>query len=445
MSKPLYSRTVTPGGLRIVSEKMPYVRSACLGLCVNTGSLFETEDQAGISHMLEHMVFKGTCHRSGLQIVQEIEGVGGHINAFTSKELTCFHAQMLDEHLDLALDVLCDLLICPTLTPDDVEKEKSVIAEEIRHYEDSPDELVFDYFAGTLYGDHPLARPILGTAQTVSALTRDRLQAYLQHNYPLSRTVVAAAGNLDHDHLVEEVEKRLTLSDGAGPNGMPPLNMPSPREKRFRRSVQGAHVCRGLPGLSYSDERKFAGFILSNILGGGMSSRLFQRVREVEALAYTVYAFLDSMRDVGVFGIYLGTDPDKLERSLDVLDEEYGRVLQEGISADEIARAKEQLKGNLMLGLEGTSARMFRLAKLEMYLGRFVSLDETLALIDAVRVEDVMDLAHAFLDVQRQYTAIIVPEKETAHDHRSTKRNQGQRKPRRPAARRRGNANKTRP
>lgn len=198
------------------------------------------------------------------------------------------------------------------------------------------------------------------------------------------------------------------------------------------------------PGSSYSDERKFAGFILSNILGGGISSRLFQRVREAEALAYTVYAFLDSMRDVGVFGVYLGTDPDKLDRSLQVLDEEYRRVLNDGFSTDEIARAKEQLKGNLMLGLEGTSARMFRLAKLEMYLGEFVSLDETLALIDAVRVEDVMELAHEFLNVERQYTAIIVPEKETSHDHRSAKRNQSQRKPRRPAARRRGNAGSAR-
>lgn len=412
MAKALFQRSVTPGGLRIVSEKMPYVRSVCIGICVNAGSMFEMDEQAGISHMLEHMVFKGTANRSGLEIVQEIEGVGGHINAFTSKELTCFHAQMLDEHLDLALDVLCDLLICPTLASEDVEKEKSVITEEIRHYEDSPDELIYDYFARALYGDHPLARPVLGTAETISAMTRERLLNYLQQNYPQSRTVVAAAGNLDHDHLVEEIGKRLNLNDGAGPDAVAPLKHPDPHEERFPRSVQGAHVCRGVPGLSYRDERKFAGFILSNILGGGMSSRLFQRIREVEALAYSVYAFLDSLRDSGVFGVYLGTDPEKLDRSLHVLDEEYRKILKDGIPAEEITRAKEQLKGNLMLGLEGTSARMFRLAKLEMYLGQFVSLDETLKLIEAVTRDQVMELAQLFLAPEEQYTAVIVPEKE---------------------------------
>jgi predicted Zn-dependent peptidase len=412
MAKAHFRRTVTPGGLRIVSEKMPNVRSVCVGICVNTGSLFESEEQAGISHMLEHMVFKGTKNRSGLAIVQEIEGAGGHINAFTSKELTCFHAQMLDEHLDLALDVLSDLLISPRLTRQDVEKEKSVIAEEIRHYEDSPDELIFDYFARTLYGDHPLAWPILGTVETVNGMSREGLRKYLKLNYPQSRTVVAATGNLDHEHLVEEIQKRLNLGDGDGPDGVSPPRMPKPNTQRFSRTVQGAHVCRGVPGLSYSDKRKFAGLILANILGGGMSSRLFQRVREKEALAYAVFSFLDSMRDVGVFGVYLGTDPDKLEHALKVLDEEYRKILRRGISADEIRRAKEQLKGNLMLGLEGTSARMFRLAKLEMYLGKFVSLDETLKLIEAVTRDQVMELADLFLKPEDQYTAIIVPGKE---------------------------------
>ncbi len=413
MNDSLFQRTITPGGLRIVSEKMPNVRSACVGICVNTGSLFENEAEAGISHMLEHMVFKGTTRRSGLDIVQEIEGVGGHINAFTSKEITCFHAHMLDEHLDLALDILCELLTSPTLSAEDVEREKLVITEEIRHYEDSPDDLVFDYFAKTMYGDHPLARPVMGSEQTVTALNRDLLQDYLQQNYPLGKTVVAAAGNLDHDHLVEEIQKRLTLQNLPGAGTFPPLDFPAPHEERFPRSVQGAHICRGVPGVTYTDERKFAGFLLANIVGGGMSSRLFQRIREVEAMAYNVFTFLDSMRDTGVFCTYIGTDPEKLDLVLQVLAEEYHKILAEGISDQEIHRTKEQLKGNLMLGLEGTSARTFRLAKLEMYLGRFVTLDETLALIDAVNQQEVMAMAHEFLDSERQYTAIILPKKET--------------------------------
>lgn len=424
MPKSNYSRTVLPGGLRIVSEQMPNVRSACVGICVNTGSMFETEDQAGISHMLEHMVFKGTRNRNGLQIVQEIEGVGGHINAFTSKEMTCYHAQMLDEHLDLALDILCDLLINPTLTADDLDKEKLVIAEEIRHYEDAPDELIFDYFARTMYGSHPMAWPILGTVESVWALTHDQLRDYLHTSYPLGRTVVAAAGNLNHDHLVEEIAKRLKLSDLPGPAEPLISDLPEPHQEVFPRQVQGSHICMGLPGLAYNDKRKFAGFILSNILGGGMSSRLFQRIRETEALAYTVYSFLDSLRNSGVFGVYVGTDPDKLDRVIQVLGEEYRRVLDDGIPLDEIARAKEQLKGNLMLGLEGTSARMFRLAKLEMYLGQFVTLDETISLIEAVTIEEVLALAHEFLDPARQYTSIIVPKrkKESARQPRPRKK-----------------------
>ncbi len=409
MAKSPFNRTITPEGLRIVSEKMPNVRSACVGICVNTGSLFEREENAGISHMLEHMVFRGTKNRTGLEIVQEIEGVGGHINAFTSKELTCYHAHMLDEHLDLALDILCDILISPTLSGDDLEREKQVIGEEIRHYEDAPDELIFDYFAQTLYGDHPLARPIMGSVDTVNSLTPDLLRDHLTRHYPLGRTVVAAAGNLDHQQLVDKIQDRLKLSSTLSPNGIAAQATPEPQEQRFPRSVQGAHLCRGVHGLAYADPRKFAGFILSNVLGGGMSSRLFQRIREVEALAYNVFTFFDCMRDSGVFGVYIGTDPEKVDRSLQVLDEEYQRILREGIAEEEITRAKEQLKGNLMLGLEGTSARMFRLAKLETYLHQFVTLNETIKLIDKVTPTEVMDLAGEFLNLKNQYTAIILP------------------------------------
>jgi predicted Zn-dependent peptidase len=418
-----YNKTLTDSGLTIVSEKMPWVRSASVGIWVKTGSRYENAEQAGISHMLEHMVFKGTSRRSGLEIVQAIEGVGGHINAFTSKELTCFYVQVLDEHIDLALDVLCDLLISPTLANDDIEREKLVITEEIRHYEDSPHELVFDFFASTLHGDHPLARPIMGSVETVSSLNRKMLRGYLEKYYPSNRTVVAATGNLVHDHLVREIQNRLTLGQKPAINGATPVAYPQPRTECFARSVQGAHLCRGVQGVSFDDERKFAALILSNILGGGMSSRLFQRIREKEALAYSVFSFLETMLDTGIFGIYLGTDPDRLDRALEVIDEEYTQILNQGIPPDELERAKEQLKGNLMLGLEGTAGRMFRLAKLEIYLSRFMTLDETLSLISSVSEDGIMELAQAFLDIQKQYTAIILPKEEADNDHRSSQGN----------------------
>lgn len=418
-----YNKTLADSGLTIISERMPWVRSASIGIWVKTGSRYESDDQAGISHMLEHMVFKGTNRRTGLEIVQAIEGVGGHINAFTSKELTCFYVQVLDEHLDLALDVLSDLLISPTLANDDIEREKLVIAEEIRHYEDSPHELVFDFFASTLHGDHPLARPIMGSVETVSNLSQEMLRGYLEKHYPSNRTVVAATGNLDHDHLIREIQKRLTLSRKPEMNSATPVSYPQPHTECFARSVQGAHLCRGVQGVSFDDERKFAALILSNILGGGMSSRLFQRIREKEALAYSVFSFLESMMDTGIFGVYLGTDPDRLDHALEVLDEEYTHVRDQGIPADELERAKEQLKGNLMLGLEGTAGRMFRLAKLEIYLGRFMTLDETLSLISSVSEDEIMELAQAFLDIQKQYTAIILPKEEAVNDHRSSQGN----------------------
>jgi len=389
---------------------MPGVRSVCIGVWVETGSIDDGIQHAGMAHMLEHMVFKGTKNRTGLEIVHAIEGVGGHINAFTSKEVTCFYAQVLDQHLELALDVLCDLLVSPTLSAKDLEREKLVISEEIRQYEDSPDELIFDFFYRTLYGEHPLAQPILGTVESVTSIAAKDLKRHLREYYPLNRIVVAASGNLEHDALVNSIEKKLALGLRKRDHLMPRVQYAEPKIDRFNRPGQGAHLCRGLPGISYGDQRKFASMLLSNLLGGGMSSRLFQRIREKEALAYSVYTFLDSSRDCGVFGVYLGTDPARVDEAIAALDQEYSKILDEGIPIIELAHTKEQLKGNLVLGLEGTSGRMFRLAKLEIYLERFVTLDETLSLIEGVTMDEIMAIAKLFLKVDQQYTAIIYPE-----------------------------------
>lgn len=423
MTKASYQKTETDSGIKIVSERIPSVRSVSVGIWIATGSINEDARQAGISHMLEHMIFKGTKNRSGFEIVQTIEGVGGHINAFTSKELTCYYAQVLDEHLELALDILCDLITSPTLSKSDIEKEKLVITEEIRHYEDAPNELIFDYFAGTLYGKHPLARPIMGSVETVSSLTQKNLKSYIRNWYTSDRIIFAGAGNLKHDDLVKGIKSRLHQVKSSDSKKAQGIRYPAPRTEQFERPVQGAHLCRGVPGVRFADERKFAALVLSNLIGGGMSSRLFQRVREKEALAYSIFSFLDSMHQTGVFGIYLGTDPNRLEHTMEVLDQEYQTILNEGIPADELTRTKEQLKGNLVLALESTSGRMFRLAKLEIYLGQFLTIDDTISLIDEVSEEKVMELARVFLDINKQYTAIILPKEEHVDDHRSPHRN----------------------
>lgn len=412
MTNSHYNKTTLDNGLTIVTEQMPWVRSVTVGIWVKTGSIYETDAQAGISHILEHMVFKGTSQRTGFEIVQAIEGVGGHINAFTSRELTCYYAQILDDHVDLALDILCSLVADPLLTKEDLEKEKLVVTEEIRHYEDTPHELIFDYFSKTMYGNHPLARPIMGSVDSVNAITQKQLADYRKARYTTDQIIVAATGNLDHDKLVKELSSRLTVETSNGDAKVDEIVAPAPAQDLIYRAVQGAHICRGVPGVSYASKRKMPILVLSNLLGGGMSSRLFQRIREKEALAYNIYSFMDTLRESGVFGVYVGTDPEKVNKVLSELEDEYSSILDDGLTEDEISRVKEQFKGNLMLGLEGTASRMFRLAKLEIYLKKFLTLDEVIAMINAVTVEDVAQLANAFLDNKRQYTAIILPKEE---------------------------------
>jgi len=404
-----YKKTVLSNGLRIVTERIPHVRSVALGIWVATGTRDETPANNGISHFVEHMVFKGTRKRSAREIAECIESVGGYLNAFTSKEVTCFYAHLLDEDLARAVDVLADLVTGPLFDEEEIQKEKGVVLEEINNLEDTPEELVHEQFLKDLFPDHPLGFSTLGTRESVAALTRDDLVRYMKRNYTLDRIVVAASGNVKHQELVRLVQPALEPLPQVG--GKRPLSTPTPgtRNHLEEASILQAHLCVGTTSYPYRDPRKFALLALNTLLGGGMSSRLFQTIRETYGLAYTVYSFLDFLLDTGVFGIYVGTDKDKVDACLELIVKELETLRHTEVPAEELARTKSQLKGNLMLGLESTSGRMNRLAKMELYVRSYYTLDDIIEKIDAVRAADIYQVANELFLPERLQTTILKP------------------------------------
>ncbi|MDZ7373137.1 MAG: insulinase family protein [candidate division KSB1 bacterium] len=406
-----YQRTVLPNGLRIVSERISNVRSVALGVWVETGSRDESPEINGVSHFLEHMVFKGTARRSAREIAESIESVGGSLNAFTTKELCCFSAHVLDEDLELAIDVLSDLLLHALLDEEDIEREKQVILSEIRQFEETPEEVVFERFYQAAFDGHPLAQEIHGTPQNVERMNRETLLTYFRQHYTANRLVIAAAGNLEHERLVDLVEAHFQdVPDGGARHlaAVPPFR---PNELRFvDRNCQQVHVCVGGRGLPYASAQKFPLLVLDTLLGGGMSSRLFQEVREARGLAYSIYSFADFLFDTGTFGVYAATDLSAVEETLGLIHRQLDAVRDGGISEQEVERTKRQLKGSLLLGLENTGSRMSRLARMEIYLGEYVSLDEVAAAIDAVRTEQVAEVASWLLDRSNRLTVLLLPE-----------------------------------
>jgi len=406
-----YQRTVLPNGLRIVSERMPNVRSVALGVWVEAGSRDERPEVNGVSHFLEHMLFKGTDRRSAREIALAIESVGGSLNAFTTKELSCFSAQVLDEDVELALDVLSDLLLHSTLSEADIEREKQVILSEIRQFEETPEEVIFERFYRVTFDGHPLAQEIHGTEENVRRMGRQVLVDYLQEHYTANRLVIAAAGNVEHDRLVELVSRYFDGSRRGGARVFLPVPPFQPSEDRFEHAnCQQAHVCIGGRGLPYAAEEKFPLLVLDTLLGGGMSSRLFQEVRENRGLAYSIYSFADFLADTGTFGVYAATEASSVEDTVQVIHEQLDEVQTNGIPEDEVERTKRQLKGSLLLGLENTGSRMSRIARMEIYLGQSVSLDEVAAAIDAVRAEEVAQVASWLLARSNRSTVILLPE-----------------------------------
>jgi predicted Zn-dependent peptidase len=409
-------RTVLPSGLRILTEAIPGVRSVSFGIWVGIGSRDESPRLSGASHFLEHLLFKGTNRRSALEISAEIEAVGGETNAFTTKEYTCYYARVLDADLPLAVDVICDLVTDSVLAEADVETERGVILEEIAMTDDEPGDEVHDLFADAVYGDSPLGRRISGTPATIAAMTRDEIHEFYRTHYAAPRIVVAAAGNLDHDEVVDRVAAAFGHSPYFTAPGQPePVLVPDAfvpvrphRVEVCSKDTEQAHVVYGCAGLTRHDERRFALGALNNVLGGGMSSRLFQQIREKRGLAYSVYSYNSEYTDSGLFAVYAGCAPGKVDEVLALTRDELAQVAKQGLTDAEVARGKGMLKGSVVLGLEDTGSRMSRLGKGELLYVDLLSVDDMLARIDAITPEDVRAIAAEVL-VNPASLAVIGP------------------------------------
>jgi predicted Zn-dependent peptidase len=406
----VYKKTVLENGIRVVTEKIGYVRSLAIGVWVDVGSRDEKSDEKGISHFIEHMLFKGTKKRTAKEIASSLESVGGILNAFTGREHTCYLARILDEHLNIALDVLADILKNSLLNPSDLEKEKTVIISEIKDLEDSPGDLVHDRLMNDMWQDHPLGRPIMGDAGSILRMTKSKLVGFIKRNYVSPKVVIASSGNLNHQDLVRMIEEKFRFNqiDGIPLANRPPVEADQNREVINRKTAQ-THISLGVPSFSYEDKRRYPALILSNILGGGMSSRLFQSIREKLGLAYNVYTFVDFFEDTGVFGIYLGTHKKNTVRAIELVLKEIKKVRRDSLSRQELSHAKYQLKGNLMLSLESTFNRMNRMAHHELLLNRYVDLDETINAINKVKRNEVIEVAADLFDSDRLSAVILGP------------------------------------
>ncbi|MEU8340334.1 pitrilysin family protein [Spirillospora sp. NPDC048832] len=404
-------RTVLPGGLRIITETMPTVRSAAFGIWSAVGSRDEAPADAGASHYLEHVLFKGTRRRSALEISAAVDAVGGDLNAFTAKEYTCYYARVLDSDLPLAVDVVSDMVADSVNRPEDVEAERGVILEEIHMRDDDPGDLIHDEFSTALYGDTPLGRPILGTEDSINALSRDRIHGYYREHYVPSKLVVSVAGNIDHDEVVRLVSEAFAGHlAGEGEPAPPRLDgTPAPVDPRsvvIDKDTEQAHIILGGAGVSRTDDRRFALGVLNAALGGGMSSRLFQEIREKRGLAYSVYSYTAQYADSGIFGVYAGCQPAKAEEVLSICRDELGRAADECLTDEELERGKGQLRGAMVLGLEDTGSRMSRIGKSELVYESLLPVDEVLARIEAVTLDDVRAIAREVLSAPQALTVI---------------------------------------
>jgi predicted Zn-dependent peptidase len=403
------TRSLLPSGPRVVTERMPGVRSAAVGVWVAAGSRHETASQAGAAHYLEHLLFKGTTRRTAMRIAEEIDAVGGELNAFTAKEHTCFFAHVLDSDLPLAVDLLSDVVTAATMAPDALELERAVVLEEIAMRADDPEDLLGELFDTALFGEHPLGRPVIGSEASIEAMTRDRLHGFWSRHYVPSRMVVAAAGNVEHERMVELVSNAFPAGAEAAPDGSGDgSTAPSTRPGLALRSAdtEQVHLMLGMPGLAREDEHRVALEVLNTALGGGLSSRLFQAVREQRGLAYSVYSGATSYADAGHFAVYAGCQPDRLGEVVEVTRQVLSEVAEGGLSEAEVARAKGAMRGGLVLGLEDTGSRMNRIGRHELDHGRQRSLRESLDRIEAVDRDEVTSVAAEVLT--RPLTVAVV-------------------------------------
>jgi predicted Zn-dependent peptidase len=409
-------RTVLRGGLRVVTEHVPGVRSAAVGVFVAVGSRDETPALNGASHFLEHLLFKGTDTRSAMDISAALDAVGGEFNAYTAREYTCYHARVLDEDLPIAVDVLGDMMTASLIAPADVEAEREVILDEIAMHDDDPDDVVHNLFAAKAWNGTPLARPIAGTIESIQGLSRAQVDRYFRSRYVAPAMTVAVAGNVEHRDVVRLVRKAFSrrgfLADGDA-QPLPPRLAVTPRatkpgDVRTSRAFEQVNQVLGMRGLTRSDQRRYALGVLNAAFGGGSSSRLFQEVREHRGLAYSVYSFATSYSDAGMVGVSVGSLPSKSDEVLDVVRAELARVVESGLSQEELDRGRGQMRGGLVLSLEDTGSRMTRLGEVELFQDRLLSLDEVLARLDAVTLDDVNRLA-ADLFSRPETLAVVGP------------------------------------
>ncbi|MBZ5644687.1 MAG: insulinase family protein [Acidobacteriia bacterium] len=399
MSQPArdIEKAVLPNGLTIVTERMPHVRSVSVGIWLGTGSRGESPERNGIAHFIEHMVFKGTERRTAEQIAQTMDAVGGMMDAFTAKEMTSFNAKVLDEHLPVAFDVLSDLVLRPRFDDADIAKEKQVVLEEIKMDEDNPEYLIHELFTQKFWRGHPLGQPILGTPETVPQFSSAALRECFASWYAPDNTVITAAGNLEHARLVDLAAREFGGASRGGSESArtPPKTHPG-IERRHKKELEQVHLVIGVPSYPLAHERRYAASLLNIILGGGMSSRLFQNIRERQGLAYAIGSDLSPYTDAGLLSVYAGTSRESAEQLIRSVIGEFRRIQAEAVSAEELRRAKDHLKGSMMLSLESTSARMSNLARQAMYFHKFLSLDEMLDSIEKVTREEILEIARDF-------------------------------------------------
>jgi len=405
-------RTVLPNGLTVLSEHMPGVRSVSLGAWVRAASLHESPEKMGVSHMLEHMVFKGTPTRSARDLALALETLGGSLDAYTAREHTAYQAKVLDEHLPQAADVLADLVFRPVLRASDLALERKVVLEEINTVDDTPDDLVFELHNAKLWGNHPYGYSILGTRETVGALDQGDLRALHSRAYHPEQVVVAAAGNVEHDTLLETLQATGWADIPRG--GLPALRSPAPIVQvpsavHFERDTAQAHIVIGSPTFEHADPRRYAMSMIGMLFGGGMSSRLFQRIREELGLAYSVYSFQSFHEDAGTHGVYVGTAPETARAAVEAINEEMENLSANGLSTDELAAGKSQLKGQITLSLESPTSRMYRAAGVELYGEQYRTLDEVLALVDAIDMTTVAEICRTYYQPGRQTLVSLGP------------------------------------
>lgn len=405
----MYQKTTLDNGVRILTEEIPHVRSVSTGIWINVGSRDETEQNNGISHFIEHMMFKGTEKRSPKDIAEELDAVGGQLNAFTTKEYTCYHTKVLDEHFNLASDILSDMVFNSKFNQEDIDREKNVIIEEIKMYEDAPDELVHDMFTKTIWKGHPLGRPIIGTAEIVNAFSREDLMDFYNKYYTPNKMIVSVAGNINHATVVERLKP---LFGKDNPVETSRISSPPKGVSEIvcrNKGTEQVHIVIGTPGYALDHNDIYAVQLMNTVLGGGLSSRLFQEIREQRGLVYSVYSYHSSYHDTGIFAVYAGLSKKNVNQAMELVFKEIQDISKNGLLEKELQRAKDQLKGGLFLSLENVNSRMSRLGKSEMYLGKVLEPDEIVEKVYKVTNEDIQRVANNMFKPESFTLAAIGP------------------------------------